>query len=268
MNTTSVNGVRIAYFETGSGPETIVFSHSYLLDNTHFRPQLDRLQDRYRCVAFDHRGHGESEKIAGRYGMEDLYADTVAFLETVVVDPCHFVGLSTGGYVGVRLAYRRPDLLRSLVLMDTSADAEAAWPLFQYRILLFLASFMGPRFVAKMAFPYLFGRSFRTNPDRATEAAAILEKMAAGDSPSMIAFGHAIFGRESVYSEMGGVTVPTMVVVGEEDVSTPVASGRRIAEAVPGSRLEIIPRAGHICTLEQPELVNTVLEKFISAHRG
>lgn len=268
MNNVSVNGVRIAYLETGTGPETVVFSHSYLLDHRHFQPQIERLKDRFLCLAFDHRGHGESQEVVDPYGMEDLYSDTVAFLEAVAGGPCHFIGLSTGGYVGVRLAYRRPDLLRSLILMDTSADAEAAWPLFQYRFLLFLARFMGPRFVAKMAYPYLFGRSFRTDPDRAVESAEILDRMAMGNAPSMIAFGRAIFGRESVYREMGGVTVPTMVVVGEEDVSTPVPSARRLAEAIPDARLEIIPKAGHICTLEQPDLVNTALEEFLAAHGG
>ena len=65
-----VNGVRLHYIEQGSGPEVVVFSHSYLVDWSHFKPQIDALSDRYRCIAFDHRGHGGSERPSNGYDME------------------------------------------------------------------------------------------------------------------------------------------------------------------------------------------------------
>jgi pimeloyl-ACP methyl ester carboxylesterase len=71
-----VNGVRLHYVEQGLGPEAVIFSHSYLLDWSHFKPQIDALSEGYRCIAFDHRGHGASERPKEGYDMESLYART------------------------------------------------------------------------------------------------------------------------------------------------------------------------------------------------
>ena len=84
-----------------AGSEVVVFSHSYLLDLSHFNPQIEALSDRHRCIAFDHRGHGASERPREGYDMETLYEDAVAFLEAMSCGPVHFVGLSTGGFIGL-----------------------------------------------------------------------------------------------------------------------------------------------------------------------
>ena len=107
------NGIQLHYEEMGSGPETIVFSHSYLADHYHFNPQMQALKDRYRCIAFDHRGHGQSEIPDDGYGMENLYEDAVGFIEALDCAPCHFVGLSTGGFIGVRIGIRHSSIVHS-----------------------------------------------------------------------------------------------------------------------------------------------------------
>ena len=109
-------GERIYYVDEGSGPDTIVFSHGLLWSGEMFRPQIDALKDRFRCVAFDHRGQGQSPVARSGYDMDTLTADAAALIEGVGAAPCHFVGLSMGGFVGMRLAARRPELLRSLLI--------------------------------------------------------------------------------------------------------------------------------------------------------
>ena len=151
-----VNGARLFYEEMGSGPETIVFSHSYLLDGQHFNPQMQALRDRYRCVAFDHRGHGRSEVTETGYDMENLYSDAVGLIEALQCAPCHFVGLSTGGFIGLRIAIRRADLLKSLILMDTSADPEPEENLKQYKLLMFIVKWIGWWPVIGKVMPLLF----------------------------------------------------------------------------------------------------------------
>lgn len=133
-----VNHVILHYEEMGQGADTLVFSHSYLVDSSHFYPQMKALSDRYRCLAYDHRGHGRSEVTAGGYDMENLFADAVGFIEKMNCAPCHFIGLSTGGFIGLRIGIRRPDLLKTLILMDTSAEAEPKENLGRYKILLFV----------------------------------------------------------------------------------------------------------------------------------
>jgi pimeloyl-ACP methyl ester carboxylesterase len=268
MPDVTVNGVRLHYQESGRGSDTVVFSHSYLLDGSHFQPQMDTLAEHYRCIAYDHRGHGQSEKTRSGYDMENLYADAVAFIERVVDAPCHFVGLSTGGYVGLRLGFRRPDLLKTLVLMDTSADRDTKGQLMQYRFLLFLARFLGARFIAAQAFPFLFGKTFRRDSKRATECRHWLELIAANDRNAIIAFGKGIFARESVYEQIAAIRTPTLVVVGEEDISTPVSSAQRLARRIPEAELLIARNAGHVCTVENARAVTERLVSFLARHGG
>ena len=112
--------------------------------------------------------------------------------------------------------------LRTLVLMDTSADREAAGQLLRYRLLMLLAQFLGTRFIAKQAFPFLFGKTFRNDTARAAESTAWLRLVAGNNRGAVIRFGRGVFARKSVYEEIPAITTPTPIVVGEEDVSTPV----------------------------------------------
>ena len=145
MPTVELPGVRLSFVERGSGPETVVVSHSYLVDHRHFEAQIAALEGRYRALAYDHRDHGESARTSAPYDMEALYEDAVAFVEETSDGPVHWVGLSTGGFVGVRLGIRRPDLLRSLVLMDTSAEAEPWLNRLKYKLMLAVLPWIGFR---------------------------------------------------------------------------------------------------------------------------
>lgn len=156
-----VNGVRLHYVDQGSGPEAVVFSHSYLVDWSHFKPQIDALSGRYRCIAFDHRGHGASERPKAGYDMENIYEDALAFIEAMDCAPVHFVGLSTGGFIGLRLGFRRPDLLRTLTLMDTSAEAEPVSNRFQYELMMRMIRVVGMRPFAGYITSLFFSKNLR-----------------------------------------------------------------------------------------------------------
>jgi pimeloyl-ACP methyl ester carboxylesterase len=261
----SVNGARLFYEEMGSGTDTIVFSHSYLVDSQHFHPQMQALRDRYRCLAFDHRGHGRSEVTEGGYDIENLYGDAVGFIETSKCAPCHFVGLSTGGFIGLRLAIRRPDLLKSLILMDTSADAEPKEALRQYGMLIFVVRWFGYRPVIGRVMPLFFGKKFMTDPARKNEVAEWRRRLMANNRKAMVKFGKGIFARASVYEELPRIKVPTLVIVGEEDMPTPISKAERIAEGIPGAKLVVVPEAGHLCTVEEPAAVNSAIRDFLSS---
>lgn len=260
-------GARLSFVERGSGEETIVFSHSFLVDHRHFEPQIAALEDRYRILAYDHRDHGGSARTPTPYGMEDLYADAVAFLEATCDRPVHWIGLSTGGFVGVRLGIRRPELLRSLVLMDTSAEAEP-WPnRLKYHLMLTTLEWVGFRPLIGEAMKAMFGPRFLSDPDRREERELWKGRMKANDRAALARFGRAIFSRDDLREEAGRIPVPTLVVVGERDRAKPVPEARRLAEGIPGARLEIIPHAGHLCTVEEPEAVNAVLSSFLDSNR-
>ena len=110
-----INGASIYYEEHRNGPETLVFSHGLLWSGYMFHNQIAVLKDRYRCITFDHRGQGQSEVTQSGYDIESLYEDAITLIEVLGCAPCHFVGLSMGGFVGLRVGIRRPDLLKSLM---------------------------------------------------------------------------------------------------------------------------------------------------------
>ena len=261
-----VNGVRLDYVEQGSGPEAIVFSHSYLVDWSHFKPQIDALSDRYRCIAFDHRGHGASERPKDGYDMENLYADAVAFVEAMECAPAHFVGLSTGGFIGLRLGFRRPDLLRTLTLMDTSAEVEPRPKRLQYELMMRMVRLIGMRPFAPYIMSLFFSKESRRDPTREAELRRFQHMIIHDDKDAMIRFGRGIFNREGVLERLAEITVPTLVIVGEEDTSQPPDRAQRIADGIQGSELLIVPNAAHISSFDGPDVINAALEEHFGQH--
>lgn len=262
------DGVQLHYSERGEGDQTVVFSHSYLVDQRHFEPQLAALEGRYRVLAYDHRGHGQSDKPARGYSMERIYADGVAVVEALGRGPVHWVGLSTGGFVGMRIAFRRPELLGSVTLMDTSAASEPLLPFLKYHGLLLALRVLGFGPVLGPAMDGLFGRAFIEDPARADERAEWRRRLEHNDVGALIGFGRAIWSRDDVVERLRGVTLPTLVIHGEDDRAIPPARARQLAAAIPGARLEPIPRGGHLCTVEEPAAVNEVLLDFLARQAG
>ncbi len=106
-----IRGAKLHYTDTGSGDETIVFSHGLLMSGKMFADQIEALKSRYRCIAFDHRGQGQSSVTESGYDMDGLADDARALIEELGVGPCHFAGLSMGGFVGMRLAARHAEII-------------------------------------------------------------------------------------------------------------------------------------------------------------
>ncbi len=135
----NINGTMIYYEEAGQGDETIVFSHGLLWSNRMFDKQVTVLKEHFRVIAFDHRGQGQSEVADSGYDMDTLTDDAIALIETLNLGKVHFVGLSMGGFVAMRIAIRRPDLVISTVLIETSADPEPQENIPKYKMLSFVA---------------------------------------------------------------------------------------------------------------------------------
>jgi 3-oxoadipate enol-lactonase len=260
----TINGVSFYYEDTGGPGPAIVFSHGLMMSSRMFAAQMAAFRDRYRCIAYDHRGQGQSSDPGGRsHDMDTCFRDAVAVIEGIDARPCHFVGLSMGGFVGMRLAARRPDLLYSLTLIETSAEPEAAENIPRYRKLAFVAQWLGTRFVVDRVMPILFGRTFMTDPARAAERASWRAEIASRPR-TIVRAVRGVVERAGTMEEITSIRLPTLVVVGDEDTATPPPKARRIHEHIPGSRLARIPAAGHSSTVEQPAAVTQVLSDFLA----
>ena len=260
-----VNGAEIYYEDAGAGPQTIVFAHGLLWSCRMFDAQVAALKDRYRCVSFDFRGQGQTEVTKDGYDMDTLSEDAAALIEALNLAPCHFAGLSMGGFIGMRLAARRPELLRSLILMETSADPEPAENIPRYRQLGMVARYIGLRPIAGRVMPIMFGRTFMSDPTRAAERKLWQQRMASNDKQGILRALNGVIERKPIYDEIGRVTLPTLILVGDEDVATVPAKAQRIHEAVAGSRLVTIPHAGHTSSVEQPQAVTAAIEEFLAS---
>lgn len=259
----SINDCRLYYEFSGEGRQTVMFSHGLLLSTRLFDAQVEALQGQYRILNYDHRGQGQSEDSNHTIDMDLLYEDAVALIEQMNVGPVHFVGLSMGGFVGMRLAARRPDLVKSLTLIATSAEAEKAK--FKYTILNTLVKLFGVKAVTKSVMPIMFGQSFLTDPIRNNERLHWQSRLAANKKHITKSTDAVIF-RAPVLSELPKIQCPTLILVGDEDVATPLARAQEIAAKLPQSELKIIQHAGHSTVIEQPEQCNQAIQEFLEKH--
>ena len=271
MSLIAVNGVQVNVEDTGPPPghpdaPTVVLGHGLLFSTTMWRHQVEALRASYRCVAIDWRGQGRTPATDDGYDMDTLYADAVAVIEGLGVGPVHYAGLSMGGFVGQRLAARRPDLIRSLTLIDTSADPEDPGAVGQYRLLARLWRIVGWRPLRSRVAPIMFTPAFLATPDG---TAVVQQWTTEINGQTRRGITRAVFGvleRTPIVDEIGRITAPTLVIVGSEDRATTQPKAEAIAAAIPGARLEVLPGVGHVSALQAPEAISELLVEFLARH--
>ena len=256
------NGAELFYQSVGEGSETILFSHGFLLDHSMFDGPINSLKNTFRCVAYDHRGHGNSEVTKEGYALDNLVKDAIALIESFAVGPVHFVGMSTGGFVAMRVALKRPDLIKSLVLMDTSAEAEASKAVKRYQLLLWMVKYVGMWSVVNKVMPIMFHQSFLKDKSRKAEVNKWRHIVTGQNKQAMVSFGQGIFARKSVLQQLNALQMPVAVIVGEHDMATPPIHAQRMHEAISQSKIYTIANAGHSAAIETPSSVTDAMIDF------
>jgi 3-oxoadipate enol-lactonase len=260
-----VNGTSLYYEDTGPGStgETIAFMHGLLWSTEQFAPQIAVLRDRYRCIAWDHRGQGRSAADHRHcIGIELVWQDAVALLDRLVPeDAVHLVGLSMGGFVAMRVAARSAERVRTLTLLETSADPEPMENVKRYRLLTALTRVVGVKPLAGRVAPIMLGRSVLTDPARTDDVARFNAIMSRRRDIWRAVNG--VVDRAGCHDELARIRCPTQVLVGDEDVATPRPKAERIVAAIAGARLVSVAHAGHSSPVEEPAFVSSVLEAFL-----
>ena len=261
----NVNGASLYYEDTGPGStgETIVFSHGLLWGTELFAPQIAALRDRYRCVAWDHRGQGRSAADhRNTIPMELLWQDAVALFDALGIEKAHVVGLSMGGFVAMRLAARQPALIDKLILVETTAGGEPLANVGRYRLLSRIYRTLGPRPVARRIGPIMLGRSILADPARRDEVARYIALMTRRRDIWKAVNG--VIDRAPVAAfELAAIRAPTLVIVGDEDVATTRDKAEALVAAIGGATLVVVPRAGHSSTVEEPAAVTDAIVRFL-----
>lgn len=281
--TAEVNGTEIRVEEVGSGPETVVFSPALFTNRGMFDPLVAALCDQYRCIRYDHRGQGDSgfgepQASPDLLSTEGLYADAVALLDQLQVETCHWVGASIGGHVGMRLAARLPDRVRSLVLIGPAMRGLSHKD--QKQIDMFsrgirAAHALGPlgevprRKMADRIMLNMFGATFMSDPARSDIRDTWRHRYIAQLVPEAVPMARAVFGfPENTPEMLARIKAPTLIVVGDNppigvDPAVAGAEHREIQQAIPGARLVTISGAGHMVLVEEPRVATAAITDFI-----
>ncbi len=255
------NGLTVAYDEVGSG-KPFVLLHGFPHNRSLWAPQTSALVEHGRCIAPDLRGFGESGR-EGPYSMEQYAEDVVALLENLGIEKAVVGGLSMGGYVAFALWRARPDLVRALVLADTRPGADSPETRRKRLELMALAREGGSGAVANAQIGGMVGATTRAQNPALVDG--LHQMLAAAPVEGIIGALQAMIDRPDSTDLLPMIDVPTLIIVGEEDALTPVKESRAMHAAIPASRLEVIPRAGHCSNLERPAAFNHVLGEFLSA---
>ena len=236
----------------GEGP-LLVMGSSLGTTRAMWRNQVAPLSRHLRVLRYDHRGHGESAVPPGPYALDDLGTDLLELLDAVAPgERVHYAGLSLGGMVGMWLAIHAPERVGRLALVCTSAHMPPpeTWTTRAESVLT-----EGMEAIADVGIGRWFTPAFaEQSPDVVAEA----RDMLTGTPPIGYAGCCAAVGAMDQRAELAKISAPTLVVSAVDDPSTPPDHGRVIADAVPGSRFEVIPGA-HIAAFESADIVTGLL---------
>jgi len=256
-------GVPIYFEERGAGPP-VILGHSFLCSGQMWREQVPALAAKFRVINPDLRGHGRSGEVARPFTLYDALSDAIAVLDELGIARAIWCGLSIGGMVALRAALVHPDRVAGLVLLDTDAGRETTRRRLKYRAMGAGVRVLGLRpFLAPIT-RLMFGAT--TRRENAQLIAEWRTQLAGIHVPSALRCLEALIRRDSMLDRLHEISVPALVLVGEEDRSLPVALSRRIHNRLRHSSFGLISNAGHLSPLERPAQVTDAILGFLTAH--
>jgi len=255
------DGVELGYDDVGKGLP-IAFVHGFPHNRTLWAPQVNALVDRARCIALDLRGFGESSK-HGPFSIDQFADDLALLLRLLGIERAVVAGLSMGGYVALAFWRRHRAMVRALVLADTRAGADSDDGREKRRALIDVAKTRGSGAVADAQITGMIGKSTRAK--RPALIDDVHRMLGSAPVDGIVGALEAMMERIDSTATLPTIDVPTLVVVGAEDVLTPPSEAEILHEAIRGSRLEVIDHAGHVSNLERPAAFNHVLTEFLAS---
>lgn len=258
MPSVEINGIQLNYRIDGRhGAPSLMFSNSLGTNLGMWDEQVQALSQRFRIVRYDSRGHGLSDAPGGEYTMDTLGGDVLGLLDYLEIDKTYYCGLSKGGMVGQWLGANAGDRLEKLVLSNTSSFIGSP-DLWNERIAI-ATSAAGMDGMVDAITERWFTRGFiERNPDEVRR----IQQMILTTPPRGYVGCCAAIRDMDLRPILSSITVPTMVIVGDQDPATTPDQGELIATSVPGARLWTIENAAHLSNVEQPGQYMDALSSF------
>ncbi|MFE2559250.1 alpha/beta fold hydrolase [Streptomyces sp. NPDC059352] len=261
MATVQVRGAEVAYARAGHGPP-LVLVHGAGLDGRMWQPQLADLEDEFTVVAWDEPGAGRSSDLPAGFSLEDFAHCLAAVIEALRLGPAHVAGISWGGTVALELYRHRPELVRTLILVDTYAGWKGSLPPEEVAARVEGAKQMlaVPRERFDPTLPGLFAG------DPPAAFVPLLDTMAADVRPETMGAELFMMAEADERDLLPAITVPTLLLWGELDVRSPLGVAYAFEDAIPNTELVVLPGVGHVSNLEAPERFNHTVREFCRAH--
>jgi pimeloyl-ACP methyl ester carboxylesterase len=240
----------------------VVFMHGLGWDNTLWGPQVERLRTRYRVIAADTRGHGETDKPEGPYSIDQFTIDWISLIRTLGAYPALFVGFSLGGMIAQQIATIAPELVGGLVLVSTSCRSpDVGRDHMEKRLAAMTAD--GPVAAAKLAAESIFSESWRRAHPQRLEA--FVNWRAAQDQPALREVMRAVMNFD-VTKGLPGISVPTLVLTALGDTLMRPEAQSLILNYVPHATQANVSGSGHMVSIEKPTEFDSILDDFLSKH--
>ena len=263
----NINGKNLYYEEHGEG-FPVIFSHSFLWNTQMWAPQIEALSKNYRCICIDLWNHCQSDILPLHdYSIEQCAKDYWEFSQALGLKEFAFIGLSVGGMIGAHLALNHPEAVKALALVATFVGEEPEKSKDAFDELLQTFSDTGnfsEDLVSDVA-PYFFSpKTYQKNPPIVQDFKKALADMPGTSMPGIVDLGRAILiKRQSLLDRLPELSIPTLVMVGSDDLPRPPSESKLMAEKIKSAKLAIIPDAGHICCLEKPERVTQEIAELL-----
>jgi len=257
MPVARVNGVDLYYELHGAG-DPVLLIHGLGSSTRDWELQLPELAKHFLVITFDVRGHGRSAKPKERYSVQQFAADTAALLRQVSPGPAHVVGISMGGMIAFQLAVDAPDLVRSLVIVN-SGPAMPVRTLAQRLMILTRVAIVRLQGMRKMG--AVLATRLLPKPEHAPLRAAFIERWAANDPRAYLSALKGLVNW-SVMDRLGAIECPVLVLSADQDY-TPIAIKQAYAALLKDAELVVIDDARHFLPIERPEPFNAAVLAFL-----
>ena len=261
-----INNFLHRYIDIGIPNATaVIFIHGFPFSHrmwTFPGGQTEALSGTNRIVAYDVRGHGESEVGTGHYSIEFFVDDLIGLMDHLQIHKAIVCGLSMGGYIALRAVERHPDRILGLVLCDTKSESDQNEARIKRAATIKNVQINGMK---EYAAEYVKGVFAPESFDKKSDAVKMIQSIVERTAPLSI-FGSllALAARTDTTAHLPKISCPTLILVGEKDLLTPPAAAQSMKDAIPNSILHVIPGAAHMSNMENPETFNKHLVEFIS----
>lgn len=258
----TINNLTVSYSDQGpADAPVIIFIHGFPLNKSMWDMQAEALKDNYRVIAYDIRGHGNSDPGIDEFFIELFVNDLWQFMEKLGIEKAILCGLSLGGYIALNAVLKYPDRFDSLILNDTQCIADTSEIkenrcLAITRIMNDGVEQYADEIIENLFAPESFAR-------KKNEIIAVKEMIISTPKQSLCNTLRALAERKETCDRLPEINIPVLIMVGKEDKITPIAAARQMHEKILNSTLKIIQHAGHLSNLENPPEFNFQLVKFL-----